>query len=402
MAKAGIPEIPAGVLDAMGHLVVVVDASGGIVFANSAAAAFLRFDREELVGQPVEVLVPEAAREIHAGHRESYHRAPAPRPMGTGRELLAVRSDGTEVRVEITLDTASIGGNAYVVCSLHDVTRLRAREDRLQQIVDSMPGLFYIFDAGGRLIWWNRRLGEVLGYADEELAGRHVLDFIHPDDRDLVGSRMAELFGDGVPRTAEYRLVLKDGRTIPYAGTGALCQMEGAPHMAGLTMDVSELRETQAELQRRIAEIDGLRRRLEAENTYLRAEVELAHRHGDIVGESPSIRKVLAEVEQVAAKDSTVLLLGETGTGKELIAQRVHDLSPRSARQMIKVNCAALPATLMEAELFGREKGAYTGAVSREPGRFEIADGSTLFLDEVGELPLEPAHIRRRSLVSDR
>jgi len=98
---------------------------------------------------------------------------------------------------------------------------------------------------------------------------------------------------------------------------------------------------------------------------------------------------VLAQVEQVAARNSTVLVLSETGTGKELIAHRVHDLSSRAGRTMVKVNCAALPATLMEAELFGREKGAYTGAMSREPGRFELAHGSTLFLDEVGELPLE-------------
>jgi transcriptional regulator with GAF, ATPase, and Fis domain len=98
---------------------------------------------------------------------------------------------------------------------------------------------------------------------------------------------------------------------------------------------------------------------------------------------------VLAQVEQVATTESTVLLVGETGTGKELIAQRIHELSPRSGRIMVKVNCAALPSTLMESELFGREKGAYTGAVARELGRFEIADGSTLFLDEVGELPLE-------------
>jgi formate hydrogenlyase transcriptional activator len=156
----------------------------------------------------------------------------------------------------------------------------------------------------------------------------------------------------------------------------------------GLAIDVSTLRETERQLAQRLAEIDELRRQLELENTYLRAE-HLAHHQGNIVGESPAIRSVLAKVEQVAPKGSTVLLLGETGTGKELIAQRLHELSPRSGRAMVRVNCAALPATLMEAELFGREKGAYTGAVSRELGRFELADGSTLFLDEVGELPLE-------------
>ena len=261
--------------------------------------------------------------------------------------------------------------------------------DRIQQVVDAMPGLFYVFDAEGRLTWWNQNLEKVLGYPAEELEGRHVLDFIHPDDREQVAHRIGLMFADGKTRTAEYRLLLADGSTIPFAGNGALCEIGGEPHMVGLTIDVSTLRETEDQLEERIAEIEELRRRLELENTYLRAEVELAHHHGDIVGDSPAIRAVLAQVEQVAATESTVLLLGETGTGKELVAQRLHELSPRSGRAMVKVNCAALPSTLMEAELFGREKGAYTGAVSREPGRFEVADGSTLFLDEVAELALE-------------
>ncbi|HSN53706.1 MAG TPA: sigma 54-interacting transcriptional regulator, partial [Candidatus Sulfomarinibacteraceae bacterium] len=143
-------------------------------------------------------------------------------------------------------------------------------------------------------------------------------------------------------------------------------------------------------LERRRAEeeLERLRRQLELENAYLRQEHRLQLGQGRIVGESPAIMKVLGLVEQVAQTGSTVLIEGETGTGKELVAQRVHELSPRRDRPMVKVNCAALPSTLVESELFGHEKGAYTGAVSREPGRFEIADGSTIFLDEIAELPL--------------
>jgi PAS domain S-box-containing protein len=299
-----------------------------------------------------------------------------------------VRHDGSELHVEIGLGTMVVEGELHVVCSLHDVTHLREREDRIQQIVDAMPGLFYIFDADGRLVWWNRVVEKVLGYSSEELEGRHVIDFTHPDDREHVAQRVGLVFTSQQPQTAEYRMLLKDGSTIPHAGTGALCNIGGKPHMVGLAIDVTTLRETERQLKERLAEIDVLRRQLELENTYLRAEHQ-AHHHGDIIGDSPAIRKVLAQVEQVAAKDSTVLLLGETGTGKELVAQRLHELSSRAGRTMVKVNCAALPATLMESELFGREKGAYTGAVSREAGRFEVAHGSTLFLDEIGELPLE-------------
>jgi transcriptional regulator with GAF, ATPase, and Fis domain len=142
-------------------------------------------------------------------------------------------------------------------------------------------------------------------------------------------------------------------------------------------------------LRQSFAEVERLRSQLELENTYLRREYQLHHGSGRIVGESPAILQVLALVEQVAPTTSTVLIEGETGAGKELIAQRIHELSPRRNRPMVKVNCAALPSTLVESELFGREKGAFTGSVSREPGRFEVANGSTLFLDEVAELPLE-------------
>jgi formate hydrogenlyase transcriptional activator len=142
-------------------------------------------------------------------------------------------------------------------------------------------------------------------------------------------------------------------------------------------------------LQRAYTEINRLKEKLESENLYLREEIKLEHQHHEIVGQSEALRRVLKSAEQVAATDSTVMLQGETGTGKELIARAIHEGSKRKDRSMVKVNCAALPATLVESELFGREKGAYTGALTREMGRFEIANGSTLFLDEIGELPLE-------------
>jgi PAS domain S-box-containing protein len=142
-------------------------------------------------------------------------------------------------------------------------------------------------------------------------------------------------------------------------------------------------------LQQAYTEIKKLKEKLENENYYLREEIQSEYRHHEVIGQSEGICRVLRSAEQVGATDSTVLLQGETGTGKELIARAIHDFSRRKDRPMVKVNCAALPATLVESELFGREKGAYTGALTREMGRFEVANGSTLFLDEIGELPLE-------------
>jgi transcriptional regulator with GAF, ATPase, and Fis domain len=138
-----------------------------------------------------------------------------------------------------------------------------------------------------------------------------------------------------------------------------------------------------------LAEIERLNRRLKDENLYLREEIEGRHFSDEIVGRSQAILRALALVEQVAPRGSSVLLLGETGTGKELLARAIHDRSTRHAHPLVKVNCAALPAGLVESELFGHEKGAFTGASAARAGRFEVADGGTIFLDEVGDLPLE-------------
>ena len=139
----------------------------------------------------------------------------------------------------------------------------------------------------------------------------------------------------------------------------------------------------------RTQEIERLKDRLQAESDYLKAEIRVTHAHDDVTGQSAAIKRILRQVEQVAPTSSSVLICGETGTGKERIAQAIHRLSPRRDHLMVKVNCAALPAGLVESELFGREKGAFTGALTRQVGRFEVAHGSTIFLDEVGELSLD-------------
>jgi transcriptional regulator with GAF, ATPase, and Fis domain len=150
-----------------------------------------------------------------------------------------------------------------------------------------------------------------------------------------------------------------------------------------------ERKRADQKIQKALVEIEMLKDRLEAENLYLRDQINIEYKHEEIIGRSDLIQRVLRRVEQVAVTDSTVLILGETGTGKELIARALHNSGSRRNRAMIKVNCAALPSALIEAELFGREKGAYTGAVTKQIGRFEAANGSTIFLDEIGDLPLE-------------
>jgi len=143
------------------------------------------------------------------------------------------------------------------------------------------------------------------------------------------------------------------------------------------------------ENMRAYEEIARLRVKLEEENRYLQEEIKSDHNFEEIVGQSRAIKEVFKAIEAVAPAGATVLITGETGTGKELVARALHNLSPRRGKALIKVNCAALPAGLIESELFGHEKGAFTGAIARKIGRFELAHGGTLFLDEIGDLPLE-------------
>src|SRR5207253_8212931 len=143
------------------------------------------------------------------------------------------------------------------------------------------------------------------------------------------------------------------------------------------------------ELQAALEQVQGLQKKLEAENVYLQEEIRNEHNFDEMVGRSPALMELLSKVERIAGTDSTVLIHGETGTGKELIARALHSRSRRQGRPLVKVNCGAIPAGLVESELFGHVKGAFTGALERRIGRFELANGGTLFLDEISELPLD-------------
>lgn len=169
-----------------------------------------------------------------------------------------------------------------------------------------------------------------------------------------------------------------EARTVDLVKANEECQME-----------IDERKQAEQALKQREKELEQLKNRLHAENVYLQEEIKLNHKFEEIIGSSEAIRQVLHKAEQVASTDATILIRGETGTGKELIAWTIHRISSRNERPFIKVNCAALPSTLIESELFGHKMGAFTGAVSRGIGRFELADSGTIFLDEIAELPLE-------------
>ena len=210
-----------------------------------------------------------------------------------------------------------------------------------------------------------------------------ALERVHPEDLQFVRQVTAGASHDGKDVDVEHRLLMPDGRvkTIRVLGHTSR-EPDGKPIFLGAITDISVVKNA-------FEEIRVLRDQLYKENLALREEIDITRMFEEIVGSSPALQAVLAKVAKVAPADSTVLITGETGTGKELIARAIHKRSQRSARAFVSVNCAAIPHDLIASELFGHEKGAFTGATQRRLGRFESADGGTIFLDEVGELPAE-------------
>jgi PAS domain S-box-containing protein len=271
-------------------------------------------------------------------------------------------------------------------------TALRQSEARLELAAQSARIGMWELDVESGVFWASARARELFRFDSQTTVTlERVLATIHPEDREMVETAVGDSVDDRRPIDIEYRVVHSDGGELWIRSQGRVHSdsPERGTLLLGASVDVTERKRAEGEIRESLAEIQRLKHRLELENAYLKREVHLRHGKGRIVGESPAILRVLSLVEQVAPAETTVLIEGETGTGKELVARRLHELSQRSDRPFVTVNCAALPSTLVESELFGREKGAFTGALSREAGRFEIADGATLLLDEISELPLE-------------
>ena len=257
----------------------------------------------------------------------------------------------------------------------------REREARL--IVDTIPGLVATLTPAGEVEFVNAQLVEYCGQALEEMKQWGTNGTVHPDDLPHV----IEVFTRGyVGRAIRYRARIRrfDGVYRWFQFAGFRCAIQAGRSFAGMSLltDIDDRKRAEAELR-------ALKDQLYKENLVLRDEVDRTSMFEEIVGTSPALQPVLARVAKVARTDSTVLITGETGTGKELVARAIHRRSARGSRAFVSVNCAAVPRELIASELFGHEKGAFTGATQRRLGRFELAHGGTIFLDEVGELPME-------------
>jgi PAS domain S-box-containing protein len=260
--------------------------------------------------------------------------------------------------------------------------RLRESEAAYRDLYENAPNAYLRVGTDQRILKVNRRATELLGYSKDELVGACIHDFLPDTPQGRSRSEAVHLALVAGETVSGWQLEMrrKDGRPLWINLWVQADRGEDNTHQPGraIFIDVTE---------RVLAEAE--RARLQEQNLYLQEEIKSDHNFDQIIGRSPALRAVLADVGRVAPTDTSVLITGETGTGKELIARALHSASRRRDKPLIKVNCAALPAGLVESELFGHEKGAFSGAIARRLGRFELADGGTIFLDEVGELPVE-------------
>jgi PAS domain S-box-containing protein len=268
---------------------------------------------------------------------------------------------------------------------------LQKSEERLMLAADSAEARLWEYDLNTDVVWITERGRTFYALAPgEELTFSRFLSLVHPQDRGRIIEGI-EKAKSGEYMIVEYRIEATPGNFSWIISRGRLCVDSSGKRdrIMGVSIDISERKHMECELQDKLEEIKKLKSQLEKENIYLREEIRTELGFGRIIGGSDALKYVLFRAQKVAPTDATVLILGETGVGKGMVAYAIHEMSARKDKPMITINCAALPANLIESELFGREKGAFTGAHARQVGRFEIADGGTIFLDEIGELPLE-------------
>ncbi|MDZ7345494.1 MAG: sigma 54-interacting transcriptional regulator, partial [candidate division KSB1 bacterium] len=276
---------------------------------------------------------------------------------------------------------------------MDEVVRLSELQLRRSQAIAHLG--HWTWDLAANQFSGSEEFFRIFGIDDGKFSG-NLYDLlaatVHEEDKETVLNVHQAFIKENKFRECEFRLRRgKDQIIHVWAHPGDRIENSKGEVIfaSGIVQDITERKQAEQKLRDALEEIRFLKEKLEAENVYLLNEIRMVAEHGNIVAESKVMQNILAQAKQVAQTTSTVLILGETGTGKELLARYIHSMSPRKDRPLVVVNCAAMPASLMESELFGREKGAYTGALTRQIGRFEVADGSTIFLDEIGEMPIE-------------
>lgn len=373
-------------------MAVLFDANGNFEDVSDAFAARLGFDRESMVGKKsTQFATAESAERI------INEFLPKLRRMGQIRnqpvEFLDADSEPVEMLASALSEHDQDGAMLGTVAVYTEVSDKARIEKKFRRLYRQTPAMLHTVDDTSCITAVSNHWLQKLGYKDRsEVLGRSINDFLTPDFREPIGAQTVQRIREegGLTNVAR-KMLRRDGSVIDVvvSSINDADNHRGSERLLVASKDVTERNQSERALREALEENARLREELQDERDYLREEINVSMNFGRIVGTSPAMSNMLSQIQAVAATPASVLILGESGVGKELIAHALHAQSPRAEQPLVKVNCASIPEELFESEFFGHVKGAFTGAIKDRIGRFQLADGGTIFLDEVGEIPLE-------------
>ena len=364
---------------------------GAYLDVNDAMLERLGYSLEEMVGRrPEDFATPETAERITTELRPALRR----RGKLENKPVSFVTSSGEIVDciTNAFVEYDKAGEYLRTVAMYSELSDQARANFKYRTLYRATPAMLHTVDGNGLIVTVTNHWLSKLGFTREEVLGRPITDFMSvADQKTYADGGLRELIAEGDFNNLERQMVTKDGKTIDLVMSAISHRDEEGKvdRMLVASKDVTERNRAERELRRTLAENARLREELERERDYLREEVNVALNFGRIVGTSQALRRMLKRIEAVAETPANVLVQGESGVGKELVAREIHARSPRAGGPLVKVNCASIPKELFESEFFGHVKGAFTGAHRDRIGRFQLADGGTIFLDEVGEIPME-------------
>ena len=373
-------------MDYATECIIWVDEKGLITYANHAAALTYDFFTEDMKGQPIGRFVPHFKEQEYATYWQQLMES----GMIEGEEK-HLKSGGEFFIAWVSHNYISYQDRSFNCIFLKDLTDQKAKEESwklsMTTIQQASDMVFWI-NMDGQIFYANKKATDSIGYSQDQLRKLKIFDISPSSEQENWTSHLAKIKTQK-HTTYEGLMRRKNGKLFPVEITMSFILFEGNTIISAYITDITQKKAEALKLELAYEKIQQLKEEIEAENTILKEDIKLEYAFENIISKSEGYKSVLKKIEQVAATTTTVLILGETGTGKELLARAVHHLGDRTSKSMIKVNCGSLPANLIESELFGHEKGAFTGAIQTKKGRFELAHKGTIFLDEIGELPLD-------------
>ncbi len=370
-------------------LATALDAEGILVAVSQGFAKRLGYTPEALAGRSLMELASErSARRITTEYQALLRR--------TGRVnnavVILLHRDGQAIEF-LTSTVACADQGPQTMHSISVYTEISDPDfilTKFRSIYRKTPAMLHTMDEHGQVLEASDRWLRRMGYTREEVVGRRMEHFLSQATRENLESGALKYIATADDYTNHPReMVTRGGEVLEVLHSAVHTESPtGDPLLLVASKDVTSLNRSQRQLREAFEENARLRRQLQRERDYLREEVHISMNFGQIIGSSPALQTLLERLDAVAHTSASVLIVGESGTGKELVAHAIHTRSPRAQRALVKVNCASIPHELFESEFFGHVKGAFTGAHRDREGRFKLADGGTIFLDEVGEIPL--------------